>query len=108
MFPLNFGHGQIPLKVLNVEFDFDVHVRYFMLSTDTDTSKIQHTYLHAMKRTHNFKPNVEFDFNVSVSNCLLPTDTPKSNLTLGTFSSICPGGNFCADIELRTLMNLHW
>ena len=37
-------------------------------------------------------PNVKFDFNVSVSNCMLSTDTSKLNLTLGTFSGICPGG----------------
>ena len=33
VFPLNYGHGQIPLKVLNVEFDFDVKFLMYVLST---------------------------------------------------------------------------
>ena len=45
-----------------------------------------------MVRTHNLEPNVEFEFDVSVNNCMLSTDTSKSNLTLGTFSGIYPGG----------------
>ena len=45
-----------------------------------------------MIRTHYFEPNVDFDFDVSVSNCMLSTNTSKLNLTLGTFSGICPGG----------------
>ena len=72
---------------------FDVCVRYYILSTDTDTSKMLHTHLYAMIRTLNFEPNVKFDFDVSVINRMLSADTPKSNSTLGTFSCICPGGN---------------
>ena len=64
-----------------------------MLSTDTDTSKTQHTHLNTMIRTHNLEPNVELDFDVTVSNCMLSTDTSDSNLTLGTFIGICPGGS---------------
>ena len=56
-----------------------------MLSTDTDTSKTQHTHLNAMIRTHNLEPNVELDYDVSVSNSILSTDTLNSNLTLGIF-----------------------
>ena len=41
-------HGQLSLKALNVEFDFDVSVSYCMVSTDTSKLKLTiGTHLHA-------------------------------------------------------------
>ena len=47
--------GQIPLKVPNVEFDFDESVVRVQWQTVTSKSNLTlSTHLHAMVRTHNF------------------------------------------------------
>ena len=51
----------LPLKVPNVEFDFDVSVRQCLLSTHASKSNATlGTQLQAMIRTHHFDFNVRF------------------------------------------------
>ena len=48
-----FGHGQIPLKAPNIEFDFDVSVGSIQMLTDTSKSNLTlDTQLHATGWNH--------------------------------------------------------
>ena len=53
--------GHSPLKVPNVEFNFDVSVRHCLLSMHTLKLNLKlGTHLHAMIRTHHFDFDARF------------------------------------------------
>ena len=51
----------LPLKVPTVQFDFDISVRHYLLSTHTSKSNLTlGTHLHALIRTHHIDFDVRF------------------------------------------------